>query len=131
MDTFAYLEQFKKVDLPSRKMEINRIFNMEHWAEGIKQVVLWFLFKEILTFTVNNVYPQSEYLLLQSMFNVFYLLKVQVQFDEDELSEVWIICTCSNKFVHYHISEVKYEFTTNKEILTVLIKAVVFHHVSI
>ena len=65
------------------------------------------------------------------MLKVFSLFKLQVQFDGDEMSEVWIQCTCCNKFVHSHISDIKQDNFTKKQILTVLIKAVMFHHVGI
>ena len=41
------------------------------------------------------------------------------------------MCTCCNNCFHYHISEVRQEFSTNKEILPVFIKAFVFHHVGL
>ena len=92
---------------------------------------MWFLFQEILKFTVNNVITQSDYPLLQSMLKVYFLFKLQVQFDGDELSEVWIQCTCCNCFVHFHISDVKQGNFIMKKILRVFIKAAVFHHVDI
>ena len=46
--------------------------------------------QDILTFTVNNVNPQSDYQLFLSMLKVFSMFELQVQCYGDELSEVCI-----------------------------------------
>ena len=61
----------------------------------------------IFTFTANNSEPQSEYILLQSMLKVYYFFKTQIQFDDEELSELRIMCTCCKKSSHCRISKVK------------------------
>ena len=58
------------------------------------------------------------------MLKVFYLLKVQFQFDDDEVTDVCIQCNCCNKTVTYQFSE-----TATIEILPAFTKAVVFHYV--
>ena len=70
----------------------------------------------------NNVIPQSDYLLFQSNIKVFYMFKIQVQFNGDELSEVWIQCTCCNKFINFHIYDNKQGNFTKNQILPVVIK---------
>ena len=89
------------------------------------------LFQEILTLTGNNVITQSYYPLLQSMVRVFSLFKLKVQFDGDELSEVWIQYTCCKTFFHRQISDVKQGNFAKKTIFPVFIKAVLFHHAGI
>ena len=63
--------------------------------------------------------------------NFLSLFKLQVKFDDDELSKVWIQCNSFNKYVICHISGIKQGSFKNKMILPVFIKAVVFHHVGI
>ena len=77
---------------------------------------MWFLFQDILTFTGNNVILQSDHPLLQSMIKLFSLFKIQVKFDDDELSEVWIQCTCCKKIINLQISDVKQGNFTKKQI---------------
>ena len=57
---------------------------------------------------------------------VFSLLIFQYQFDNDEVTGVWIMCTHCNKLVHFSLSE-----TVTIDILPVFIKAIVFHHVGL
>ena len=92
---------------------------------------MWFLFQDILTFTGNNFNPQLYYPLFQSMIKMFYLFKVQVQFDGDELSEFWIQCTFCQNNVHCHISDIKHSNFTKKKILPVFIKDLIFNHVGL
>ena len=65
------------------------------------------------------------------MLKVYSLFKIQIQFDDDKLSELRIMCTCCNNFSHCCISKVKQSFFTKKEILPVFSKAGMFHHVGI
>ena len=65
------------------------------------------------------------------MIKVFYLFKLQVKFDGDEILEVWIQCTCCNKCFHCHISYIKHGNFIKKQILPVFIKYVVFNHVGL
>ena len=92
MDTYAYMKYSEKqgVNQPSRKKEINCYLGRDPWPENIKHEFMWFLFQEILTFTVNNVNPQSDYQLFLSMLKVFSMFELQVQCYGDELSEVCI-----------------------------------------
>ena len=73
-----------------------------------------------LTFMGNNPIPKSYYLLLQSMLKVFSLFNLQAQFDGDEMSEVWIQCTCCNK-----------KSLSGETNITCFIKTVVLHHVGL
>ena len=83
---------------------------------------MWVLFQDILTFTVNDIEPQSYYTLLQSMLKVFSLFQIKFQSDGDELSEFFIQFTCCNNFFNRQISDVKQELFTKKKILPVLSK---------
>ena len=64
----------------------------------------------------NNVNPQQNYPLFQSMLEVLSLFKAQVQFDGDELPEVWIQCNCCKKIINFQISDVKQGNFTKKQI---------------
>ena len=47
----------------------------------------------------------TEFTLLQSMIKVFYLFKVQWQFEKDDITGVWIQCNNWNKTVTCQWSE--------------------------
>ena len=87
------------------------------------------LFQDILTFMGTNVNPKSDILLFQSMLKVFYLFKIKFQFYDDELSEVWIYCTCCNK--NSTVIFLTPNSNLQRKILLVFIKSAVFHHVGI
>ena len=58
--------------------KINRYFNRYHWPENIKQEFPWFLSKDILIFTTNNIPEKNDYKLLQSMLKVFFNSKLNL-----------------------------------------------------
>ena len=74
----------------------------------------------------KNKPDNFDYKLLQSIINVFYLFIVQFQFEKYEVTHVFIQRNRSNKTVTCQFYE-----TVKIDILTVLIKAVVFHHVGL
>ena len=87
-------------------------------------MILWLLFHDVLSFTAKNIPEKSDFPLLQSMIKVFYLFRVQHQFDNDEVTGVLIQCNICNKTV-----TCKFSKTVTIKILLVFTKYVVFHHV--
>ena len=87
MNTASFLEQShtKNFHQPPRQGKTNPYFSKEHLLEIFKHEFMWFVFQEILTFMRNDVNPQSDYLLFQSITTVFYLFKIKVQFYGDKL----------------------------------------------
>ena len=61
------------------------------------------LFQDILMLIENNIKDQPDVTLLHSMLKVFSLLKMEVQFSGDELSNIYIICNCCKKQVHCYL----------------------------
>ena len=84
------------------------------------------LFQDFLSFMANNITEQPDYLPLKSIPRVFSLLKVQFQFYNDEVTDIFFQCNCCNKTVTCQFSE-----TMLIEFLHVFIKAVVYHHVGL
>ena len=56
------------------------------------------LFQDVFSFMENNMIDHAEFSLLRSVLKVFYLFKVNYQFENDEVTVVWIQCNkCINK----------------------------------
>ena len=54
------------------------------------------LIQDILSFTSNKMPYHAGFSLLQSILKVFYLLKVKLQFENDEMTGLWIQCDHCN-----------------------------------
>ena len=85
---------------------------------------MWFLFQYVLNFTASSISEYSDYRFLKSFPKVIYLFKVQIEFYNNEVTDVCIWGNCCNKTVTCQCSKI-----VTIDTLPVFIKAAVFHHV--
>ena len=62
---------------------------------------MWFYLWMFLALRKNNMIDHSEFPLLKLMLRVFYLFKVQYQFENGWVTGVWIKCDTFNKTVTF------------------------------
>ena len=74
----------------------------------------------------DDITDHAVYTILKSMLRVFYLFMVKYQFENDEVTGVWIKCIHCNKNVTFQFSK-----TLTIDILPVFIKATMFQHVGL
>ena len=99
---------------------------MDHWPRNNKNEFFWFLFRSVLSYIENHMTDHAVHTILKSMLKVFSFLVVQYQFENYEVTGVWIKSTHCNTKITCRFSKIVTIY-----ILAVFITSVVFHHVGL